>query len=1479
MSEASSSSDRNHQSKVSDGLCPHQMAEVLAIEIDELDEAGLQYLARMAAAAAVSQNTTTFGKGKSKDVLQTGINFGQMSIHHPPGEDTVRKRHEEEMLAEEKKTAGEKKILEQKALQSLAFPEMNLRESELDTEAAPETCAWILGHPTYKTWLEDQKGLLWIQGKPGAGKTTLLKYALQDSKESASRDNFMVASYFFKGRGAPIQKNPIGMFRSLLFQILSHFPHLLSEFSTVYKNKVEAEGKSRKKWEWKVEELRKQLTIFISRAAQNKHIRIYVDAVDESGEEDAARDIVRYFKRLTSKVMLAKNSVSICFACRNYPLKSVEGSLTICVEEENYMDIVKVVENALDEFPLEQAQDLAVTIVNRASGIFQWVVLVVDKLLKLYRQGKNMKTIKAELLEIPPELEHFYQEILESVPPTELPKSLHLMQWLCFSRRPLTIEELRWAMVVDSDCSYESLEECKSSMDWADTDNTMENRLTYLSGGLAEVVMADIADSEYEGSDNGDANDNNAGIGESNNEDQAGKAESSAPMIDGLEVASNQQPGKQLRRVAQFIHQSVEDYLTSSGLEKLDNYAKRSVVGRGHHAVLRSCIRYISMQEVLCFANELDNRQAAGSKLLTQGSGTETPVNEQRQRDTSSQVETRGRTINRVETLPTEPQAEQPTRDYLGLTVSDVDEDPDTQFLRIATELHRDHTRVRASGGESSQMGAAREQAVAADSLLDSSYQSDNQNIIVYRNQVDIPPDGKVSNEIEKSRDQNLQNPSHGDFPDTFYDTDEESPFRDVPGHDPWDMERRTAVTDEERRHRDKWRAKRDFPLLHYAVKFCLIHALLAEEEGIPQGILVELLETPKLVSNRQRRGVSPNGPSSQIITPWKCLHNLINVVISNDKSYVPAGTTLLHIASKYALKSVVEELLGTAHKNDADPKDANGWTPLFYAAQQGHDAVAQLLLKSGRVNPDTVGTDAWTPLSYSAACQSEGVMQMLLETEKVEVDRKDESGRTALWWASRFGSETAVQRLLDTGKVDVNLKDKEGNSILSWATEELYNPSFKRPGGDDRLQRKEELTAILQLLLSSGKIDSGKDKEGETLLLKAAKSGHDLLVQQLLKTGQFDVNSRDSTGRTPLSWAAYNGHVAVVKWLLKGRADVNSKDDRGRTPLSLALSYLAYINTLKPQGDKDEQENDLRMLLATRKLNIKDKDMDLWTSRLKPYSLERDHLAVVRLLLDTGKIRDGPDDQWVQPPAEWLALNGREEEDLKAAQAASLARIEKEEHEKHELEVAMAASLARKEEEDQEQKALEAALSISLLQPDDEDAIMKIVMAMSLEGTSNLPTTEGGSEVLVDNTDYEYAYYDDEVELELAKAASLADDIEKSKQATQNSAAASSHGNSVAESRAQQEADRLLRLQNKQASAPKSAPTSAPAPATSSPAPAPKPKPARLSQGLTETPSTPSTPSKPTPQPKPEHLTRQSPKPKPKPKHLASATGTGTES
>jgi ankyrin repeat protein len=63
------------------------------------------------------------------------------------------------------------------------------------------------------------------------------------------------------------------------------------------------------------------------------------------------------------------------------------------------------------------------------------------------------------------------------------------------------------------------------------------------------------------------------------------------------------------------------------------------------------------------------------------------------------------------------------------------------------------------------------------------------------------------------------------------------------------------------------------------------------------------------------------------------------------------------------------------------------------------------------------------------------------------------------------------------------------------------------------------------------------------------AQNGHEAVVKLL--AGKADVDSKDESGRTPLSLAAENGHEAVVKLLLAGKADVDSKDSEyGQTPL-----------------------------------------------------------------------------------------------------------------------------------------------------------------------------------------------------------------------------------------------------------------------------------------------------------------------------------------
>ncbi|KAI5455569.1 hypothetical protein BGZ63DRAFT_341107, partial [Mariannaea sp. PMI_226] len=81
-----------------------------------------------------------------------------------------------------------------------------------------------------------------------------------------------------------------------------------------------------------------------------------------------------------------------------------------------------------------------------------------------------------------------------------------------------------------------------------------------------------------------------------------------------------------------------------------------------------------------------------------------------------------------------------------------------------------------------------------------------------------------------------------------------------------------------------------------------------------------------------------------------------------------------------------------------------------------------------------------------------------------------------------------------------------------------------------------------------------------------------DILSQQ-----RQPLDSKDSFGRTPLSWAAQNGHEVVVNLLLERGADLNSKDNSGWTPLSLAASngHKAVVDQLLEKGGILMQRDD----------------------------------------------------------------------------------------------------------------------------------------------------------------------------------------------------------------------------------------------------------------------------------------------------------------
>ncbi|KAH7304480.1 putative Pfs NB-ARC and ankyrin-domain-containing protein, partial [Stachybotrys elegans] len=436
-------------------------------------------------------------------------------------------------------------LLRERCLQSLAFPEMESRSKDVDT-ATPGTCEWLLGHDTYKSWEQSSRGLLWIKGKPGSGKSTLLRHALNRIEADKGRDNAIVLSFFFYGRGVELQRTPLGLFRSLLHQLLSQAPVALRDLVDTFEKNDKERGKLGEKWAWHLGDMQGFFQASIPKVLENRSVWLFVDALDESSNH------AEMIKKLQSLLwgLPTSSQFHICFSCRHDLNFDKSGEFKICLEDENEKDISTYVRFQLSTSstsPELRESEIPKIITEEARGLFMWARLAMEKVLELDREGKGLREIEKEIRSIPPDLHDLYHELVDQMSETEA--SLKLIRWICFANRSLSPDELRWALVIDATPPPQSLEECRSKDDWISNTDRMKKRVQALSRGLVEVITSSDT------------------------------------------------------QVVQFIHQSVKDYFIDEGISILDQSSKpeaptADMEGHAHYQLSRACIRYLAMEEI-----------------------------------------------------------------------------------------------------------------------------------------------------------------------------------------------------------------------------------------------------------------------------------------------------------------------------------------------------------------------------------------------------------------------------------------------------------------------------------------------------------------------------------------------------------------------------------------------------------------------------------------------------------------------------------------------------------------------------------------------------------------------------------------------------------------------------------------------------------------------------------------------------------------
>lgn len=415
---------------------------------------------------------------------------------------------------------------------ALAFSEMNYRFMTIN-HPSPQTCRWFFETPEYTRWRDQEfqrkhHGLLWVKGKPGSGKSTITKCALEHARETYIQEKTIY--FFFNARGKTLlEKTTQGMFRSLLYQMAEDVPWLLRAVD------LEA-AEMYKKQGWPLELLKSLFREAICQFTENSQLSCYVDALDEGEDADEVRDMVSLLEELLETAAGNKHSLSVYLASRHHPNISVANSEEIILDdnEEHQHDIEVYARSKLKCKQAALKEELINAIIQRSSGVFLWVVLVIRDLNKESDRG-NQHRLLPRLQQLPNGLDDLFRGMFDA---DENDNSmLPAIQWVMFAYDALTPLQLYFAVLTSTDPGEES------SVIWDRSlvnEATAKDFIVASSKGLLEVVIND-----------------------------------------------------RKLHIVQFIHESVRQHLLTSGLRQLDPDSGGNLIGRSHAHLARLCEGYL----------------------------------------------------------------------------------------------------------------------------------------------------------------------------------------------------------------------------------------------------------------------------------------------------------------------------------------------------------------------------------------------------------------------------------------------------------------------------------------------------------------------------------------------------------------------------------------------------------------------------------------------------------------------------------------------------------------------------------------------------------------------------------------------------------------------------------------------------------------------------------------------------------------------
>jgi hypothetical protein len=243
----------------------------------------------------------------------------------------------------------------------------------------------------------------------------------------AGGTSLCIATFYFWNSGTAEQKSQLGCLRALLFQILKQFPHLVplvlpGPWATQYSQVVLGNPVEDAYFgSWSLRKLKEAFRYLTRLENTSVKISLFIDGLDEfDGDHDS---MASFFKEITDSKI-----IKVCLSSRPWVVFEdiFHGCPVLRLQNLTFQDIERYVKDKLsqnDAFrklasrnPFETKR-LELEIVEKADGVFLWVVLVVLSLLRGIRNRDSISDLWERLRLLPKELEPLYHRLLDLIEP------------------------------------------------------------------------------------------------------------------------------------------------------------------------------------------------------------------------------------------------------------------------------------------------------------------------------------------------------------------------------------------------------------------------------------------------------------------------------------------------------------------------------------------------------------------------------------------------------------------------------------------------------------------------------------------------------------------------------------------------------------------------------------------------------------------------------------------------------------------------------------------------------------------------------------------------------------------------------------------------------------------------------------------------------------------------------------------------------